>query len=164
MSMKSKSKYFLGLTILFSVLFLFCCFSIIYSWINLSNIDESEVSGNILSIVYLFIHLLVLSAGIYFAFKSYFYKDSLLSIFMTLENGQKNEKAFKKALILSISFGLVGIYFFLNAFKIISVMSFLSLALNVAITNVCFTVSFVSLYIYFYKPKKIKEVDVKPIE
>ena len=143
--MKNKSKYFLGLTLLVSGLFLFCCFSIIFCVLNFSKLPENKVTENYMAFAYLFIHLIAVAIVFYFALKSYMYKDQILSVMMTHENGQKNPSAFKKALFFSIIFGILGIFFFLNAFSIINVMKFFSLGLNLALTNVFLSVASVSL-------------------
>ena len=150
--MKTKNKYFLGLIILCVALFLFCCFTIIFDVLNLSTLPEEKRTENFMAFAYLFIHLIIVSAVIIFAVRSYAIKDQILSVFMTLENGQKNLKAYRNSLIFSIIFGILGIFFFLNSFGIINVMKFFSLGLNLALTNVGFSVSAITLYMYFYKP------------
>ena len=156
--MKPRSKYFLGLSILLGGLFLFCCFSIIFCVLNFSKLPADKATENYMAFSYLFIHLIAVAIVFYFALKSYLIKDQILSVMMSQENGQKNPSAFKKALVFSIIFGILGIFFFLNAFGIISVMKFFSLALNLALTNVFLSVSAVALYCYFYKvePKEEK--------
>ena len=161
--MKPRSKYFLGLSLLIGGLFLFCCFSIIYCVLNFSKMPAEKATENYMAFAYLFIHLIIVAVVFYFALKSYLIKDNILSVMMTHENGQKNPSAFKKALFFSIIFGILGIFFFLNAFSIINVMKFFSLGLNIALTNVFLSVAAVSLYCYFYVPK-VKEVDVKSID
>ena len=151
--MKHKNKYFLGLIILTSTLFVFCCFSIIFNVLKLSSLPEEKRTENFMAFAYLFIHLIIVSTMIVFAVRSYAIKDQILSVFMTLENGQKNPKAYRNSLVFSIIFGILGIFFFLNSFGIINVMKFFSLGLNLALTNVGFTVSAVTLYMYFYKPE-----------
>ena len=157
--MKARSKYFLGLSILIGVLFVFCCFSIIFCVLNFSKLPEEKMTENYMAFAYLFIHLIAVAVVFYFALKSYMYKDQILSVIMTTENGQKNDSAYKKALVFSIIFGILGIFFFLNAFSIIHVMSFFSLGLNLALTNVFLSVASVSLYCYFYKVEsKVVEI------
>ena len=151
--MKTKSKYFLGLIILTITLFVFCCFSIIFNVLKLSSLPEEKRTENFMAFAYLFIHLIIISAMIIFAVRSYAIKDQILSVFMTLENGQKNPKAYRNCLVFSIIFGILGVFFFLNSFGILHVMKFFSLGLNLALTNVGFTVSVVTLYMYFYKPE-----------
>ena len=151
--MKTKSKYFLGLIILTITLFVFCCFSIIFNVLKLSSLPEEKRTENFMAFAYLFVHLIIVSAMIIFAVRSYAIKDQILSVFMTLENGQKNPKAYRNCLVFSIIFGILGIFFFLNSFGILHVMKFFSLGLNLALTNVGFTVSAVTLYMYFYKPE-----------
>ena len=149
--MKTKSKYFLGLIILTITLFVFCCFSIIFNVLKLSSLPEEKRTENFMAFAYLFVHLIIVSAMIIFAVRSYAIKDQILSVFMTLENGQKNPKAYRNCLVFSIIFGILGIFFFLNSFGILHVMRFFSLGLNLALTNVGFTVFAVTLYMYFYK-------------
>ena len=131
----------------------------------MNKIPADQLAGNTLSFIYLFIHLLIVAAVIYLALKSYFQKDQLLSVFMTTEHGRKNEKSYRNCLLFTIIFGILGIFFFLNAFSIIAVTAFLSLGLNLALTNVFLSVSVVALCLLFYKaPESTKTVDVKPIE
>ena len=156
--MKTKSKYFLGLTILTIALFIFCCFSIIFNVLNLPKIAEEKRVENFMAFAYLFIHLIIVAVIIYFAIKSYLVKDQILSVFMTLENGHKNPNSYRNCLIFSIFFGLFGIWFFLNSFGILHVMSFFSLGLNLALTNVGLTVSSITFYMYFYKPEALKKI------
>lgn len=156
--MKTKSKYFLGLSILLGVLFVFCCFSIIFCVLNFSKMPAEKATENYMAFAYLFIHLIAVAIVFYFALKSYLIKDQILSVIMVEENGQKSSSAYKKALLFAIIFGILGIFFFINAFGIIHVMSFFSLGLNLALTNVFLSVASVSLYCYFYKvePKEIE--------
>lgn len=137
-------------------MFLFCCFSIIFDVLKLSSLPEEKRTENFMAFAYLFLHLILVAALIFFALKSYLVKDQILSVFMTLENGQKNPKAYRNSLIFSIIFGILGIFFFLNSFGIIHVMKVFSLGLNLALTNLGFTVSAVTLYMYFYNPE-VKE-------
>ena len=154
--MKSKNKYFLGLIIILIALFVFCCFSIIYNVLKLPGLPEEKRTENFMAFAYLFIHLIILSIMIVFAVKSYVIKDQILSVFMTLENGLKNPKAYRNCLIFSIIFVLLGVFFFLNSFGILNVVKFFSLGLNLALTNVGFSVSIVTFYMYFYKPVEKK--------
>ena len=157
--MKEKSKYFVGLITLLIGLILFTIFSIIFCVINSSLVPQDKSIEHALAFGYLFIHLIIVMAVLYLALKSYFVKDSLLSVIMTLENGKRNDYAYRNALIISIVFSLIGIYFFLNAFGIIHVMSFFSLGLNVALCNVNLSIGLVALYVYFYKPAEVKNSD-----
>ena len=156
--MKPRSKYFLGLCVLLGGLFFFCCFSIIFCVLNFSKQPAEKMTENYMAFAYLFIHLIALAIVFYFALKSYLIKDQILSVMMVEENGSKNTSAYKKALVFAIIFWILGVFFFLNGFKIINVMSFFSLGLNLALTNVFLSVASVSLYIYFYKvqPKEIE--------
>jgi len=158
--MKKRSKYFLGLSALIAGLFLFCCFSIIFCVLNFPNLPAEKATENYMAFAYLFIHLIIVAVVFYFALKSYLVKDQILSVLMTHESGRKNDSAYKKVLVFSIIFAVLGIFFFLNAFGIILVMSFFSLGLNLALTNVFLSVASVSLYCYFYKVEP-KEIDVK---
>ncbi len=150
--MKTKNKYFLGLIIIAITLFVFCCFTIIFDVLKLSSLPEEKRTENFMAFAYLFIHLIIVGVIIIFAVRSYAVKDQILSVFMTLENGQKNPRAYRNSLIFSIIFGILGIFFFLNAFNIVHVMKFFSLGLDLALTNMGFTVSAITLYMYFYKP------------
>lgn len=150
--MKTKNKYFLGLIIVSIALFVFCCFTIIFDVLKLSTLPEEKRTENFMAFAYLFIHLIIVGVIVIFAVRSYAIKDQILSVFMTLENGQKNPRAYRNSLIFSIIFGILGIFFFLNSFGIINVMKFFSLGLNLSLTNMGFSVSAITLYMYFYKP------------
>ena len=161
--MKNRNPFFITLTVVLGGAFLFCCASIIYYVLKMNEIPESQLAGNTLSFVYLFIHLIALAVLIYFSLKSYLQKDQLLAIVMTTDNGRKNPVAYRNSLIISVVFGVFGIFFFLNAFGIVNVTAFLSLGLNLALTNVGLSLGALALTIYFYKPP-VREVDVKEIE
>lgn len=139
-------------------LFVLCCFSIIFNVLKLSSLPEDKRVENFMAFAYLFLHLIIVAVLIFYALKSYLIKDQILSVFMTLENGQKNPKAYRNTLIFSIIFGIFGIFFFLNAFGIINVSTFFSLGLNLALTNLCFTVCSVALYMFFYKPESLDKI------
>ena len=148
--MKARNKYFLGLSILTILLFVFCCFSIIYMVLNLPSLPDEKRTVNFMSFAYLFLHLIVVAVMIFFAIKSYLVKDMILSVFMTTEHGQKNPKSYRNCLIFAV-------FFFLNSFGILEVMSLFSLGLNIALTNVFLTLSLIPLYMYFYKVEEKKE-------
>ena len=156
--MQKRSKYFLGLTILTIALFVFCCFSIIFNVIKMSSLPEDKRVENFMAFAYLFLHLIICAVLIFYALKSYLVKDQILSIFMTLENGKKNPKAYRNTLIFSIIFGILFVFFFLNSFGIINVLSFFSLGLNLALTNLNLTVFSIALYMYFYRPASLDKI------
>ena len=155
--MKARNKYFLGLSILTILLFVFCCFSIIYMVLNLPSLPDEKRTVNFMSFAYLFLHLIVVAVMIFFAIKSYLVKDMILSVFMTTEHGQKNPKSYRNCLIFAVVFGIFAVFFFLNSFGILEVMSFFSLGLNIALTNVFLTLSLIPLYMYFYKVEEKEE-------
>ena len=155
--MKNKSKYFLGLTLLISGLFLFCCFSIIFCVLNMNNVPEDKRVENAMGFVYLFLHLIIVAVAFYYALKSYLQKDQILSIIRTQDNGKKNPKAYRNTLIFSIIFIIFGIWFFLNSFGILQIMKFFSMGLNVALCNAGISISSVAFYMYFYEPKVVEE-------
>ena len=162
--MKKKSKYFLGLTLLTAGLFVFCCFSIIFAVIKMNTVPKDKRIENTMGFVYLFLHLIILAVAFYYALKSYVQKDQILSVFMTLENGKKNPKAYRNALIFGIIFIILGIWFFLNSFGILSIMSFFSMGLNMALCNVGFSIGGIALYIYFYRPKSLDIIAAEILE
>ena len=155
--MKTKNKYFLGLTLLVSGLFLFDCFSIIFCVLKMNSVPEDKRVENAMGFVYLFLHLIILAVVLYYALKSYLQKDQILSVFMTLENGKKNPKAYRNCMVFSIIFLIFGLWFFLNSFEILHVMKFFSLGLNAALCNVGFSIGGIALYMYFYKVKPLGE-------
>ena len=61
--MKTKNKYFLGLTLLVSGLFLFDCFSIIFCVLKMNSVPEDKRVENAMGFVYLFLHLIILAVG-----------------------------------------------------------------------------------------------------
>lgn len=156
-AMKSRQKYFLHLTILIAALFAFAAFSVIYIAVNPQLVPEAKKTEHMMSFVYLIIHLLVLAVASYFAIKAYFLKPMIVNVIMTTDRGEKNKKAYRNSLVFSIIFGLAAIFFFLNAFQIIHVLSFFSLGLNITLTNVFLSVASVALILFFYKPTAKEE-------
>lgn len=156
--MKTKSKYFLGLTILTSSLFLFCCFSIIFYVLRIDTVPESQKVENGMAFVFLFLHLIIVAFAIYMSLKAYIKKSQLLIVIMTNEHGTKNPKSYRNTLIFSIIFGIFGLWFFLNSFGILHIMKFFSLCLNLALTNVGLFIFSVTLYMHFYEPPAVEEI------
>ena len=155
--MKQRNKYFFYLTLILGCLFAFCCFSIIYSVLAHNALPKEKRSGDLLALVALFLHLLIVSVGIYLSLKAYLNKPRIVSVIMVDDRGNKNPKSYRNTLIFSIIFGLIGVFFFLNSFGILHLTEILTVTLNLMITNFGFTVSFVALYLYFYKPIPLEE-------
>ena len=150
--MKTRNKYFIYLISVLGALFVFGAASVIYCVFNAGLVPSAKSTEHTMAFVYLIVHLIVVAFAAYLASKAYFFKSMIVSVVMTLENGERNPKAYRNAIIVGSVFALAGIFFFLNAFQIIHVMSFFSLGLNMALTNVFLSVSAVSFTLYFYKP------------
>ena len=155
--MKAKSKYYLGLIILLACLFLLACFSVIYCSIKGPQTQESKQVEYIMAFAYLFIHILLILGAAFFTIKAYVIRPAILPVIMTLPDGSKNKKSYRNCLIFSIIFGILGIYFLLESFKIIIVIKIFSLALNIVLMNVGFSIMSIALYLYFFKPVEKKK-------
>ena len=155
--MKSKNRYFLYLSLIFVGLFVFCCFSIIYSIVFLNATPAEKRAGNTLSLIALFVHLIIVSVGFYWSLKAYLYKSSIVAVIMVTDRGEKNPRSYRNTLIFSIIFGIFAIFFALNSFGALHLTSILTISLNLMLTNLGFTVSFVALYLFFYKPIPLEE-------
>ncbi len=159
--MKRRNKYFLYLSFVFIGLFVFSCFSIIYSVLKYNAVPESERAGNVLSMVALFLHLLIVAVGYYYSLKAYLYKSSLVAVVMVDDRGNKNPKAYRNALIVGCVFGVLGLFFALNSFGALHLTKVLSLSLNLELTNLGLGVSTISLLLLLYKPDRNIEVEVE---
>ena len=156
--MKRRNKYFLYLALIFVGLFACTCFSIIYSVIGLNAIAPEKRAGNTLSLVALFIHLIILGVCFYWAMKAYLYKSSIVAIIMVDDRGNKNPKSYRNAMVFAIIFGIFGIFFLLNSFGILHFTEVLTVALNLMLTNLGLTISFVALYLFFYIPESLEKI------
>lgn len=156
--MKSKSKYYLGLIILLVGLFLLACFSLIYCSIKGPQTAENKQVEYMMSFAYLLLHILLILGVAFFAIKGYVIRPAIIPVIMTLADGQKNKKSYIICMVFTGIFGILGIFFFLESFQIIHLISSLSLALNIVLMNVGFSVAGVSLYLYFYKPIQKEEL------
>ena len=144
----SKTKnLFLALVISIGVLFLGCCASIFVCFFN----DFDSTSGNILALVYLFLHLVVLAGAFYFAFRAYYTgKSSLIGIVTIDERGNLILKSRVVAIVISSLFLLVGIYATLLVFNLEIPLNFFSKTLKFAIMNVGYTISFIGAFFILY--------------
>lgn len=150
--MKRKSKYFLGLLILIIGLFVITAASVIYCILNGSSVAEEQTTEHIMAMVYMFLHLAVVAIFSFFAFKAYYIKSVLVSVFMTSEDGSKNIKARNRAIVLASIFGVLAIYFLILCFGADIFLSFFSLGLKFALMNFFLSIASISLYLVFYKP------------
>ena len=156
--MDKRNKYFLYFSFIFIGLFIFACFSIIYSVIALNKATASERTGSTLGLVALFIHLIILGVALIYSVKAYQNKSILVAVIMVDDRGNKNLKSYRNSLIFAGIFAVFGIFFFLNSFAIIPLTKILTTSINLVLTNVGFSVAAVSFYIYFYKPIPIAEL------
>ena len=159
--MKSKSKYFLGLIILLAGLFLLVSFSIVYCSLNGSKTKDFQQTEYVMAFVYLFIHLFLILGASFFAIKAYVIRPAIIPVIMTLSDGSKNKKSYVNCMVFAGIFGILGLFFFLESFKIIHVVTFFSLALDVVLMNVGFSIMAIALYLFFYKPVEKKGIEVK---
>ena len=150
--MNKRNKYFLYFSFILIGLFIFACFSIIYSVIKLNQASASERTGSTLGLVALFFHLIIISIALIYDVKAYQNKSILVSVIMVDDRGNKNPRSYRNSLIFAGIFVIFGIFFFLNSFGIISLTKVLTTSINLVLTNVGFAVSSVSFYLFFYKP------------
>ena len=154
--MKIKSKYFLSLVVALCALALIDCASIILCVVNGSLTTSDKHAEQIMSFVYLFIHLIVIGFVIFLALKAYLIKSVLISTIMTNEDGTLNKKSQIYSLIFAI-FGLaLAVIFFLASIGIFKALTFFSLGLRLALTNVGFTIGIVAIFLLCYKPENSK--------
>ena len=145
--MDKTKNLFLGLVITIGVLFVGCCASIFAVLFN----DFKNESGNILGLVYLFLHLVILAGAFYFSFKAYYTgKSSLIGIVTMDERGNLIKKTRMVAIVISSIFLLLGIYATLLVFNLEIPLNFFSRTLKFAIMNVGYTVSFIGAFFIFY--------------
>ena len=156
--MNKRNNYFLYFSFIFIGLFIFACFSIIYSVIALNRADSSARTGSTLGLVALFIYLIITSVGLVYAVRAHQNKSVLVAIIMVDDRGNKNPRAYRNSLIFAGIFVIFGLFFFLNSFEIIPLTKVLTTSINLVLTNVGFSISFVAFYLYFYKPTP-KEVE-----
>ena len=156
--MNKRNNYFLYFSFIFVGLFIFACFSIIYSVIALNQADSSARTGSTLGLVALFIYLIITSVGLVYAVRAHQNKSVLVAVIMVDDRGNKNPRAYRNSLIFAGIFVIFGIFFFLNSFGIIPLTKILTTSINLVLTNVGFGVACVSFYLYFYKPVP-KEVE-----
>ena len=150
--MNKRNKYFLYFSFILIGLFIFACFSIIYSVIKLNQASASERTGSALGLVALFFHLIIISIALIYDVKAYQNKSILVGVIMVDDRGNKNPRSYRNSLIFAGIFVIFGIFFFLNSFGIISLTNVLTTSINLVLTNVGFAVSSVSFYLFFYKP------------
>ena len=157
--MNKRNKYFLYFSFLLIGLFIFACFSIIYSVIALNKATSAERTGSTLGLVALFMHLIILGVALIYDIKAYQNKSILVAVIMVDDRGNKNPKSYRNSLIFAGIFLIFGIFFFLNSFGIIPLTKVLTTSINLVLTNVGFSVSAVSFYLFFYKPTLQEELE-----
>ena len=156
--MNKRNKYFLYFSFVLIGLFIFACFSIIYSVIKLNQASASERAGSTLGLVALFIHLIIVGIALIYDIRAYQNKSVLVAVIMVDDRGNKNPRSYRNSLIFAGIFVIFGLFFFLNSFEIIPLTKVLTTSINLVLTNVGFSISFVAFYLYFYKPTP-KEVE-----
>ena len=151
--MKAKSKYFLGLIFLLVGLFLLAAFSIIYCAVKGPLVAENKQVEYMMSFAYLLIHVLLILGIAFFAIKAYVIRPAIVPVIMTLQDGSKNKKSYINCMVFTGIFGILGIFFLLESFQIIHVVKVFSLALDIVLMNVGFSIMSIALYLFFYKPE-----------
>ena len=155
--MKSRNKYFLNFAILFVVLFIVGAISLIFGVIIGSKVPEAKQSENILGLVALVFYIVIVAVLFYQALKAYLIKSRLVSIVMVNDRGEKNPKSYRNALIFGCVFAAITIFFALNTFGIINVLSFFTFSLTVTLTNFTLMISSIGFYLYLYKPEHLED-------
>ncbi len=157
--MDKRNKYFLYFSFVLIGLFIFACFSIIYSVIALNQASASERTGSTLGLVALFLHLIIVSVALIYSVKAYQNKSILVAVIMVDDRGNKNPRSYRNSLIFAGIFILFGLFFFLNSFNILTLTKVLTTSINLVLTNVGFSVSAASFYLFFYKPTLQEELE-----
>ena len=157
--MSKRNKYFLYFSFILIGLFIFACFSIIYSVIKLNQASAAERTGSTLGLVALFLYLVIVSIALVYAIRAYQNKSVLVAVVMVDDRGNKNPRSYRNSLIFAGIFVVFGIFFFLNSFGIISLTKILTTSINLVLTNVGLGIAAVSFYLYFYKPIPKEELD-----
>ena len=150
--MKRKSPYFFNLLIFYGIAFLITGFSLIYCVLNGSNIPEDQHIEHSLGFIYLILHFIIIAFFFFFTFKAYIGKSSLIQIIMTNEDGSKNKKSYRNAIIFTSIFGVILLYFLLLICGVKMPLIFFSLGLKFAILNLSLLISGTALFLVFYKP------------
>ena len=160
--MKAKSKYYLGLIILLAGLFILASFSVVYCSLKGSQTEESKQVEYIMAFAYLFIHIFLVLGVAFFAIKGYAIRPAIIPVIMTLPNGEKNKKSYRNCLVFAVIFGILGLLFLLESFRIFHLIKVFSLALDVALMNVGISVMAIAIYLFLFKPsEKEKAIEVK---
>ena len=155
--MNKRNNYFLYFSFIFIGLFIFACFSIIYSVIALNQADSSARTGSTLGLVALFIYLIITSVGLVYAVRAHQNKSVLVAVIMVDDRGNKNPRAYRNSLIFAGIFVIFAIFFLLNSFGIIGLTKILTTSINLVLANLGLGIASVSFYLYFYKPMPKEE-------
>ena len=147
-----KRKYFLGLLIALGLLFVLCCFSIIFCVINGSSVPSDKNVEHIMAFVFLFFHLIIIAVLFFYALRAYLVRSTFIQIITTKDNGNRNKKTVVVCSILAGIFALIGVYFVTVIAGVPSFGDMFSLGLRFALMNAGFTVTTLCLFIVFYKP------------
>ena len=143
--MDKTKKFFLSFLFVLGGLFLLAGFSLVRVFV----FEFEKTSENIISIVYLFLHLIVLAFAFYYAFRAYIYKPSLMNTVMIDEHGFVIKKSRRVAIIIAtislvlVAFSLAMIFGLNKVISFISpgtIYAFLNSGASVGITCVYFTI------------------------
>lgn len=158
--MDKTKKFFLSFLFVLGALFLLAGFSLVMAFVyNFENTSE-----NIISIVYLFLHLIVLAFAFYYAFRAYMFKPSLMNIVMIDENGLVIKKSRRVAIIIATISLIFVIFSLAMLFGLNKVITFLSAGTIYAFLNSGASVGITSLYFIFYPKVHKAENNVKARE
>ena len=155
--MDKTKKFFLSFLFVLGALFLLAGFSLVMAFVyNFENTSE-----NIISIVYLFLHLIVLAFAFYYGFRAYMFKPSLMNIVMIDENGLVIKKSRRVAIIIATISLIFVIFSLAMLFGLNKVITFLSAGTIYAFLNSGASVGITSLYFICYPKVHKAENNVK---
>ena len=150
--MDKTKKFFLSFLVVLGALFVLAGFSLIMVFV----VDFKSTSENIISIGYLFLHLVVLAFAFYYAFRAYISRPNLMNVVMVDEHGLVIKKSKRVAIIIAtIAFALAA-FALAMLFGLSKVVTFLSPGTVYAFLNVGLSVGVTCLYFLAY-PKFHKE-------
>ena len=146
----TDKKYFKTMLFAIAGLFLITCFSVIFCVINIKNVDDSQNTSHIMSIVYLIFQLIMEGIVFYYAFKAMISGSSLVKAVMYVKEGVINKKSKRNALIIMILSAGLAIYFLLTILLDIF-LSFLALGLRFAIMNLFCFIAVIAVFFFCYR-------------
>ena len=151
--MNEKRFFKIVLTII-AILFFFTCFSIIFCLLNSSTVNETQSSSHIMSIVYMFLHLLIEAAAFYYSFKALVNGSALFKAIMYDMNGNINKSGKIKALVTVCISSIISIYLVFTLFFDNLFLGFFALGLKFALLNFFILLSAIAVFFYTYKAEE----------